>query len=204
MLHIVLSRSSIHLANAFAASGRPLSGRTQASTPATRTVTPRVVPENIIAHAHSLARKPVSAPSGESFQGHGHKHKGRIIKAAAKHVNALQYFQPYAAGSGTSGTDTDGEGAPADSLFLVPFSSSFCRIVLWQACCLFKRRRGAAASCYFVAPSVSSKRPRRSSHFCKVPSTCFSAHRHALVTRYERSRGFHLGSIRYWTFGSSI
>lgn len=115
----------MHLANALAASGRPLSGRTQASTPATRTVTPRVVPESVIAHAHSLARKPVSAPSGESFQGHGHKHKGRIIKAAAKHVNALQYFQPYAAGSGTSGSDTDGEGTPASSLFLAPLSSSF-------------------------------------------------------------------------------
>lgn len=100
--------------HAFAASGRPLSGRTMAPTPATRTVTPRVVPESVITHAHALARKPVSAPSGETFQAHGHKHRGRIIKAASKHADALQYFQPYAAGSGTSGTDTDGEGTRAD------------------------------------------------------------------------------------------
>jgi F0F1-type ATP synthase alpha subunit len=52
----------------------------------------------------------MSAPSGENFHVHGHRHKGRIIKASAKHANALQYFQPYAAGSGASGTDTDGEG----------------------------------------------------------------------------------------------
>jgi hypothetical protein len=112
-------RSFAHAANTYPASGRPLSGRTQASTPATRTVTPRVVPErhthvvpeSVFAHAHSLARKPVSAPSGESFQVHGHRHKGRIIKAAPHHVNALQYFQPYAAGSGTSGSETDGDGA---------------------------------------------------------------------------------------------
>ena len=107
------STLSMHSPYTFAASGRPLSGRTLAPTPATRTVTPRVVPESVIMHAHALARKPVSAPSGETFQAHGHKHRGRIIKAASKHADALQYFQPYAAGSGTSGTDTDGEGARA-------------------------------------------------------------------------------------------
>ena len=108
----VINRMSV--SHTFAASSRPLSGRTQASTPATRTVTPRVVPENVIAHAHSLARKPASAPTGEIYQVHGHKHRGRVIKAAhpLKHANALQYFEPYAA-SGTSGTDSDGEGACA-------------------------------------------------------------------------------------------
>ena len=100
------------LSHTFTASSRPLSGRAQAATPATRTATPRVVPESVIAHAHSLARKPVSAPAGEHFHAHGHQHRGRVIKAASKHANVLQYFEPYAAGSGTSGTDTDGEGTP--------------------------------------------------------------------------------------------
>jgi len=110
------SLNPMRTSHAFAASDRPLSGRTQASTPATRTVTPRVVPDHVISHAHSLARKPVSAPTGENYQVSGHRHRGRVIKQAhpAKHVNVLQYFEPYAA-SGTSGTDTDGEGACAEA-----------------------------------------------------------------------------------------
>ena len=138
-----------------------MSGRTQASTPATRTVTPRVVPESVIAHAHSLARKPASAPSGENFQAHGHRHKGRIIKAATKHANALQYFQPYAAGSGTSGTDTDGEGAVSESIMsLAPHRYFFRRISFQQARCFLKRRRRAAASVDVVAPAISTERPQ--------------------------------------------
>ena len=154
------------LSHAFSASSRPLSGRTQASTPATRTVTPRVVPESVIAHAHSLARKPVSAPSGENFQFHGHKHKGRIIKASAKHVNALQYFQPYAAGSGTSGTDTDGEGADDEFVLSPAAHHYFCRVSFRPARCFFKRRPRAAASFDFVAPPIGFERPQRSPFFC--------------------------------------
>jgi hypothetical protein len=123
-----------------AASGRPLSGRTQATTPATRTVTPRVVPESVIAHAHSLAHKPASAPAGGHSHVHGHQHKGRIIKAVSKpSTNVVQYFEPYAAGSPTSGTDTDGEGSLILHFMLhKPSYRIFCRIFLQQARCFFK------------------------------------------------------------------
>jgi hypothetical protein len=54
-----------------------------------------------------------------------------VIKAASKHANVLQYFEPYAAGSGTSGTDdTDGEGPP----MILFHAAQSCSPYLLQSC----------------------------------------------------------------------